>query len=146
MYTGLSVYSRTCYAICTCSVTIRMWRLSFIYSWYYLYRRSCETGKCIFIYRWVFCLLHYTNVGMNINNTFVLFFYFISSGCMYSMAAFGPVLGFLLGAYLLSFHMDSFSGKIISIGKKNICLNIFGLYVVFLFFYTCLHLYVMLIN
>lgn len=65
---------------------------------------------------------------------------------MYSMAAFGPVLGFLLGAYLLSFHMDSFSGKIISIGKKNICLNIFGLYVVFLFFYTCLNLYVMLIN
>ncbi|KAJ8736255.1 hypothetical protein PYW08_006911 [Mythimna loreyi] len=36
-------------------------------------------------------------------------------GCMYSMAAFGPVLGFLLGAYLLSFHMDSFSGTIISI-------------------------------
>lgn len=36
-------------------------------------------------------------------------------GCMYSMAAFGPVLGFLLGAYLLSFHMDSFSGDIISI-------------------------------
>lgn len=32
------------------------------------------------------------------------------------MAAFGPVLGFLLGAYLLSFHMDSFS-KLISIGK-----------------------------
>ncbi len=27
------------------------------------------------------------------------------------MAAFGPVLGFLLGAYLLSFHMDSFSGN-----------------------------------
>ncbi|KAF3424423.1 hypothetical protein E2986_11215 [Frieseomelitta varia] len=36
-------------------------------------------------------------------------------GCMYSMAAFGPVLGFLLGAYLLSFHMDSFSATIISI-------------------------------
>ncbi|XP_044582152.1 solute carrier organic anion transporter family member 5A1 isoform X1 [Cotesia glomerata] len=36
-------------------------------------------------------------------------------GCMYSMAAFGPVLGFLLGAYLLSFHMDSFSANIISI-------------------------------
>lgn len=35
-------------------------------------------------------------------------------GSMYSMAAFGPVLGFLLGAYLLSFHMDSFS-QIISI-------------------------------
>ncbi|XP_014252609.1 solute carrier organic anion transporter family member 5A1 isoform X2 [Cimex lectularius] len=30
-------------------------------------------------------------------------------GCMYSMAAFGPVLGFLLGAYLLSFHMDALS-------------------------------------
>lgn len=38
-------------------------------------------------------------------------------GCIYSMAAFGPVLGFLLGAYLLSFHMDSFSGNIISISK-----------------------------
>lgn len=36
-------------------------------------------------------------------------------GCMYSMAAFGPVLGFLLGAYLLSFHMDSLSSSIISI-------------------------------
>ncbi|XP_055847332.1 solute carrier organic anion transporter family member 5A1 [Episyrphus balteatus] len=36
-------------------------------------------------------------------------------GCMYSMAAFGPVLGFLLGAYLLSFHMDSLSSAIISI-------------------------------
>lgn len=30
-------------------------------------------------------------------------------GVMYSMAAFGPVLGFLLGAYLLSFHMDALS-------------------------------------
>ncbi|XP_062129495.1 solute carrier organic anion transporter family member 5A1 isoform X1 [Drosophila sulfurigaster albostrigata] len=36
-------------------------------------------------------------------------------GCMYSMAAFGPVVGFLLGAYLLSFHMDSLSSTIISI-------------------------------
>ncbi|CAO1319586.1 unnamed protein product [Diamesa serratosioi] len=36
-------------------------------------------------------------------------------GFMYSMAAFGPVLGFLLGAYLLSFHMDSFSGNVINI-------------------------------
>ncbi|XP_021915685.1 solute carrier organic anion transporter family member 5A1 isoform X2 [Zootermopsis nevadensis] len=36
-------------------------------------------------------------------------------GCMYSMAAFGPVLGFLLGAYLLSFHMDSFSSSIVTI-------------------------------
>ncbi|KAJ2948167.1 hypothetical protein O0L34_g9976 [Tuta absoluta] len=40
-------------------------------------------------------------------------------GCMYSMAAFGPVLGFLLGAYLLSFHMDSFSGTIISINPGD---------------------------
>ncbi|XP_076262246.1 solute carrier organic anion transporter family member 5A1-like [Rhynchophorus ferrugineus] len=39
-------------------------------------------------------------------------------GCMYSMAAFGPVLGFLLGAYLLSFHMDSFS-KIIFINAGD---------------------------
>lgn len=38
---------------------------------------------------------------------------------MYSMAAFGPVLGFLLGAYLLSFHMDSLS-KLISIGNYDI--------------------------
>lgn len=51
---------------------------------------------------------------------------------MYSMAAFGPVLGFLLGAYLLSFHMDSFSGTIISIGKKNISLDIFVLCFFFL--------------
>jgi solute carrier organic anion transporter family, member 3A len=36
---------------------------------------------------------------------------------MYSMAAFGPVLGFLLGAYLLSFHMDAFSGAVINIGE-----------------------------
>lgn len=39
-------------------------------------------------------------------------------GCIYSMAAFGPVLGFLLGAYLLSFHMDSLSGTLISIGEE----------------------------
>ena len=26
------------------------------------------------------------------------------------MVAFGPVLGFLLGAYMLSHHVDSFSG------------------------------------
>lgn len=38
-------------------------------------------------------------------------------GFMYSMAAFGPVLGFLLGAYLLSFHMDALSGSPIPIGK-----------------------------
>ncbi|BES92605.1 Organic anion [Nesidiocoris tenuis] len=36
-------------------------------------------------------------------------------GCMYSMAAFGPVLGFLLGAYLLSFHMDALSTQQIDI-------------------------------
>ncbi|XP_053960049.1 uncharacterized protein LOC128864424 isoform X1 [Anastrepha ludens] len=40
-------------------------------------------------------------------------------GCMYSMAAFGPVLGFLLGAYLLSFHMDSLSSTIISINPGD---------------------------
>lgn len=40
------------------------------------------------------------------------------------MAAFGPVLGFLLGAYLLSFHMDSLS-KIISIGKTHYSYKIF---------------------
>ncbi|XP_022915157.1 solute carrier organic anion transporter family member 3A1-like [Onthophagus taurus] len=39
-------------------------------------------------------------------------------GCMYSMAAFGPVLGFLLGAYLLSFHVDSFS-NLIDIGPGD---------------------------
>jgi hypothetical protein len=37
---------------------------------------------------------------------------------MYSMAAFGPVLGFLLGAYLLSFHMDWLSGNVINIGES----------------------------
>lgn len=47
----------------------------------------------------------------------LLIFFF--TGCMYSMAAFGPVLGFLLGAYLLRFHMDSFSGAIISIGNEE---------------------------
>ncbi|KXJ77996.1 hypothetical protein RP20_CCG005903 [Aedes albopictus] len=40
-------------------------------------------------------------------------------GAMYSMAAFGPVLGFLLGAYLLSFHMDSFSGSDINIDQDD---------------------------
>lgn len=45
-------------------------------------------------------------------------------GCMYSMAAFGPVLGFLLGAYLLSFHMDSFSGTIISIGEWHYLITV----------------------
>ncbi|XP_050076615.1 solute carrier organic anion transporter family member 4C1 [Anopheles maculipalpis] len=40
-------------------------------------------------------------------------------GAMYSMAAFGPVLGFLLGAYLLSFHMDSFSGSDIHIDPDD---------------------------
>lgn len=39
-------------------------------------------------------------------------------GCMYSMAAFGPVVGFLLGAYLLSFHMDSFSSSFVAIGES----------------------------
>jgi len=38
-------------------------------------------------------------------------------GCMYSMGAFGPVVGFLLGAYLLSFHMDSLSSTTISISE-----------------------------
>jgi organic anion transporter 3A len=42
------------------------------------------------------------------------------TGFMYSMAAFGPVLGFLLGAYLLSFHMDAFSGNNINIGKLTL--------------------------
>ncbi|XP_041974935.1 solute carrier organic anion transporter family member 5A1 [Aricia agestis] len=40
-------------------------------------------------------------------------------GCMYSMGAFGPVLGFLLGAYLLSFHMDSFSGTVMNPGDHR---------------------------
>lgn len=38
------------------------------------------------------------------------------------MAAFGPVLGFLLGAYLLSYHMDSFSGSVINIGELRNCI------------------------
>ncbi|XP_054266290.1 solute carrier organic anion transporter family member 5A1-like [Macrosteles quadrilineatus] len=40
-------------------------------------------------------------------------------GCMYSMAAFGPVLGFLLGAYLLSFHMDALGNIAIDIGPGD---------------------------
>lgn len=60
-----------------------------------------------------FPLKHY---NLLIKLFLIKFFMFL--GCMYSMAAFGPVLGFLLGAYLLSFHMDSFS-KIISIGKST---------------------------
>lgn len=40
-------------------------------------------------------------------------------GFMYSMGAFGPVVGFLLGAYLLSFHMDSLSSTIISISEYS---------------------------
>lgn len=50
-------------------------------------------------------------VFSSINFIFLLTNYFI--GVMYSMAAFGPVLGFLLGAYLLSFHMDAFSGDFV---------------------------------
>lgn len=48
-------------------------------------------------------------------------------GFMYSMAAFGPVLGFLLGAYLLSFHMDSFSGKPITISKLTFLIDDFSI-------------------
>ncbi|XP_063220390.1 solute carrier organic anion transporter family member 5A1 [Bacillus rossius redtenbacheri] len=40
-------------------------------------------------------------------------------GFMYSMAAFGPALGFLLGAYLLSFHMDSFTSTLITIDPED---------------------------
>lgn len=40
-------------------------------------------------------------------------------GFMYSMAAFGPVLGFLLGAYLLSFHMDAFTATNITISEYD---------------------------
>lgn len=58
---------------------------------------------------------------------------------MYSMAAFGPVLGFLLGAYLLSFHMDSFSGTIISIGEKNLS-NCILAYMLLLLFPLNFHL------
>ncbi|CAG0883537.1 unnamed protein product [Darwinula stevensoni] len=32
-------------------------------------------------------------------------------GCMFSLGAFGPVCGFLLGAYLLSFHEDALSSN-----------------------------------
>lgn len=54
----------------------------------------------------------------NLINLQILF-----QGFMYSMAAFGPVLGFLLGAYLLSFHMDSFTASVINIGKKLFALS-----------------------
>jgi len=42
-------------------------------------------------------------------------------GFMYSMCAFGPVCGFLLGAFLLSHHVDTFSYDVsqLSIGKLD---------------------------
>ena len=42
-------------------------------------------------------------------------------GFMYSMCAFGPVCGFLLGAYLLSHHVDTFTWDVstmLNIGKS----------------------------
>lgn len=63
------------------------------------------------------CTLVSQNNRESFNGFLITFFMFMLSGFMYSMAAFGPVLGFLLGAYLLSFHMDSFSGSVINIGE-----------------------------
>ena len=42
-------------------------------------------------------------------------------GIMYSMCAFGPVCGFLLGAYLLSHHVDTFTIDVAQmlIGKNS---------------------------
>lgn len=61
----------------------------------------------MFIYKLVINKCYNFNI-----NCWMLF-----SGIMYSMAAFGPVCGFLLGAYLLSFHMDSLSSAPVLIGK-----------------------------
>ena len=40
-------------------------------------------------------------------------------GFMYSMCAFGPVCGFLLGAYLLSHHVDTFSYDVSALNFGN---------------------------
>jgi len=45
-------------------------------------------------------------------------------GIMYSMTAFGPVCGFLLGAYLLSHYVDSFFGitdVLVEMGERREC-------------------------
>ena len=41
-------------------------------------------------------------------------------GFMYSMCAFGPVCGFLLGAYLLSHNVDTFSTDVHSNSSGNL--------------------------
>jgi organic anion transporter 3A len=40
-------------------------------------------------------------------------------GFMYSMCAFGPVCGFLLGAFLLSNHVDTFSYDVSQLSIGN---------------------------
>ena len=40
-------------------------------------------------------------------------------GFMYSMVAFGPVLGFLLGAYLLNYNVDTFSVESVQIDSSS---------------------------
>lgn len=62
------------------------------------------------------CVNYSVALSLNIQDL-VLTSCYIDTGCMYSMAAFGPVLGFLLGAYLLSFHMDALATAAITIGK-----------------------------
>ena len=42
-------------------------------------------------------------------------------GIMYSMCAFGPVCGFLLGAYLLSHHVDTFTGDLAQLLIGEFC-------------------------
>jgi len=47
-------------------------------------------------------------------------------GFMYSMCAFGPVCGFLLGAFLLGHHVDTFSYDVsqLTIGKLQIIITL----------------------
>jgi hypothetical protein len=44
-------------------------------------------------------------------------------GFMYSMCAFGPVCGFLLGAFLLSHHVDTFSYDVSQLSIGEACLH-----------------------
>lgn len=84
-------------------------------------RISCKSIS--YAERWKQMSVHFWNLAA-LTNQDIWMWYIIMKlipihlflGCMYSMAAFGPVLGFLLGAYLLSFHMDSFSSSIVTIG------------------------------
>lgn len=44
-------------------------------------------------------------------------------GFMYSMCAFGPVCGFLLGAYLLSHHVDTLTYDVSTLNLGTPCIH-----------------------